>query len=102
MAQDLRYILSFFFLSLPNGVIVIRHFSSCFNSSENRQMLAPVLLIYGEKTEWHFFHCLTEYGQVTLFARVKSARDDIQLLVLIQTLVHVRLLPRGLLSAAVE
>lgn len=60
-------------------------------------MLAPVLLIYGEKTEWHFFHCLTEYGQVALFARVKSARDDIQLLLLIQTLVHVRLLPRVLL-----
>lgn len=92
------YSLSLSFLSLPNSVIVIRHFRSCFNSSENRQMLAPVLLIYGEKkTEWHFFHCLTEYGQV---ARVKSARDDIQLLVLIQTLVHVCLLPRGLLSWA--
>lgn len=62
-------------------------------------MLAPVLLIYGEKAEWHFFHCLPEYGQV---ARVKSARDDIQLRVLIQTLVHVCLLPRRLLSAAVE
>lgn len=65
-------------------------------------MLAPVLLIYREKTEWHFFHCLTEYGQVALFARLERARDDIQLLVLIQTLVHIRLLPRELLSAAVE
>lgn len=40
----------------------------------------------GKKTEWHFFHCLTQYGEVARFARVKSASDDIQLLLLIQTL----------------
>lgn len=66
-------------------------------------MLAPLLLIYrGKKTEWHFFHCLTQYGEVALFAQMKSARDDIQLLVLIQTLVCAPLLPAGLLSAAAE
>lgn len=79
-----RWLKMYSFLNPPNGVIVIRHFSSCFNSSENQQMLAHVLLIYrGKKTEWHFFHCLTQYGEVALFARLKSARDDIQLLVLI-------------------
>lgn len=52
-ADGLRCLL---FLNPPNGVIVIRHFSSCFNSSENQQMLAPVLLIYrGKKQSGIFF-----------------------------------------------
>lgn len=40
----------------------------------------------GKKTEWHFFHCLTQYGEVARFVWLKSASGDIQLLLLIQTL----------------
>lgn len=55
-------------------------------------MLAPLLLIYDEKkkkkkkTQLHFFHCLTQYGEVAPLVCRKSARDDIHFVLLIQTL----------------
>lgn len=40
----------------------------------------------GGETEWHFFHCLTQYGEVARFVWLKSASGDIHPLLLIQTL----------------
>lgn len=80
MGVDLRYIL---FKPPPNGVIVIRCLSACFTALRTSRCWHKFFSV--KKPEWHFFHCLTQYGEVARFAREKSAKDDIHLVFSIQT-----------------